>query len=69
MTALAEVLVDELLSSDPGQIRTSGGEYADSCIPDMVCGECGFRWCGYWTRGSRLDPPEPRRPDCPACSS
>jgi hypothetical protein len=41
----------------------------DEPEPDMLCGECGTEWCGHWTRATRLDPPEPRRPDCPGCGS
>jgi hypothetical protein len=35
---------------------------------DMTCDECGSEWFGNWTRGSRVDPPEPRNCDCPNCS-
>ena len=43
-------------------------EFDDAHPPDMECGECGFEWWGNWTRGSHLDPPEPRNPDCPRCN-
>lgn len=31
------------------------------------CVECGETWDMCWTRGNRVDPPEPRVPECPAC--
>lgn len=36
---------------------------------DMECGECGERWWGDWMPATRVDPAEPRRPDCPRCGS